>query len=153
MMTGLLGGGLSPSWSMEDMLNPRILLQLLLGGNKGKKSLFWKGVWPSERHHFPQPFPSPSALPPVLPRGPIAPPQVLMQSSALLKLFLLALQPPYTKVWQSPALALQKYLIILALQGPVYGGSRQKSGRWAAGMGGSRLKREGHHSSVYKMNN
>ena len=42
MMMGLLGGDLSPSWSMEDTLNPRILLPLLLGGSEEKNHFFGK---------------------------------------------------------------------------------------------------------------
>ena len=63
----------------------------------------------------------------------MVPPQVLTKSSPILKFLFLALQPPYTKVSQNPDLVSWKYLMILALQGPVYGGSRQKT---AAGLQG-----------------
>lgn len=70
-------------------------------------------------------LPSP-CLPPVLPQWPREPPQVLLQSAALRRLFSLASHPPYTKGSQNVELALKKYLTFTPLQGPLYGGSRPK---------------------------
>ena len=61
----------------------------------------------------------------------------LGQTSLILTLLFFALQLPNTNVFKNADPALEKDLIILSLQGPVYGDSRQKSGHRAAEMGGS----------------
>ena len=77
----------------------------------------------------------------------------LRQTSLILTLLLFALKLPNTNVSKNPDPALKKYLIILALQGPVYGDSRQKSGHRAAEMGGSWSNRKVIHCLVYQVNN
>ena len=63
MMMGLLGGDLSPSWSMEDTLNPWILLPLHLGGSEEKNHFFGKVCGLLSATTFPSPSPLPLPCP------------------------------------------------------------------------------------------
>ena len=84
---------------MEDMPCSWILQPLLQGGIEEKSH--WgvvRGVWSPELYLFTLPFPSLHALPPVSPQDLIALPQILMQSSPILKFLFLVLQLPCTKV-------------------------------------------------------
>ena len=101
---------------------------------RGKVTVrFWGSVWPPEL--LPQPFPPPAC--PCLTSTASRATAVLLQSSALRKLFSLASHPPYITGSQNMELALKKYLMSTPLQGPLNGGSRQKWGHRTARMGGA----------------